>query len=202
MLKCLLAVVLFAYGASVSRGQTNSNFYLKADSGAVFQPNRSYSIQGAHYKLPIDPGVRVDFAGGYRFSDWFAGELETGVVYATMNFPGDIHRDYFQVPVLANCILTYPHGKWKPFVGAGAGIVEVLLNAHMDGSLPVDNFTTFGCQAIAGITYPVTSRLDIGINYKFLYSSQFRTDNPFHLPNAEFGPGMSHSISAAFVFHF
>ena len=201
-MKVFQGLLLSACVTFASRAQTNSNFYLKADSGVVFQPNLSYKIQGTHYELPVDPGVRVDFATGYRFTDWCAGELETGVVHAMLNLPGDIHRDYFQVPVLANCILTYPPRRWRPFVGGGAGIVEVLLNAHEDASLPVDNYTTLGCQAIAGITYPVASRLDIGINYKFLYSSQFRTDNPFHLPNAEIGPGMSHTIAAALVYHF
>jgi opacity protein-like surface antigen len=200
-MKVFPTLLLFACGTVASRAQTNSNFYLKADSGAVFQPNLSYDIQGHHGELSVDPGVRVDFAGGYRFTDWCAGELETGVVYAGLNFPGFSKRDYFQVPVLANCILTYPNCKWKPFIGGGAGIVEVILNPRMDASL-MENQTTFGCQAVAGFTYPITRRLDFGVNYKFLYYSQFTIHSPSNLPNAEMGPGMSHSIAAAFVFHF
>ena len=201
-MKVLLSLLFCACGTVASWAQTNSNLYLKADSGIAFQPDLSYKVQGNHFELPVDPGVRVDFAGGYRFADWCAAELETGVVYAMLNFPGDIHRDYFQVPILANCLLTYPHGKWKPFVGGGAGIVEVILNSRQNASLPVENHTTFGCQAIAGMTYPITRRLDFGMNYKFLYSSQFTIHGPSNLPNAEMGPGMSHTIAMAFVYHF
>lgn len=208
-MRILPALLLYACGILASRAQTNLSLYLKADSGVVFQPdvrlqflpNAKLGFTAHHYELPIDPGVRVDFASGYRFNDWCAGELETGVVYAGLNFPGDLRRDYFQVPILANCVLTYPRGRWRPFVGGGAGIVEVILNPREDAS-SFENHTTFGCQAIAGITYPITLHLDFGINYKFLHSSQFTMPGPSHAPSAEFGPGMSHAIAAAFVYHF
>ena len=201
-MRVLFALLLCACGTLASRAQTNSNFYLKADSGIVFQPDVRLQFPTQRYEMPVDPGVRVDFAGGYRFTDWCAGELEAGVVYAMLNMPGDVRRDYFQVPVLANFLLTYPHGKWRPFVGGGAGIVEVILNPRNDASLPAENYTTFGCQAIAGMTYPITRCLDFGINYKFLYSSQFTIHSPSNIPSAEMGPGMSHTIAAAFVYHF
>jgi opacity protein-like surface antigen len=91
----------------------------------------------------FDPGFRLSLAGGYRFTDAIAVELETGFTYASVRpFAMDqsfhsegntfVVDDYFRVsisdmnlwtvPFLANVVYRIPsHSRLKPYVGIGAG---------------------------------------------------------------------------------
>src|SRR5581483_524865 len=188
-MKVLTPVVLSLGAARAVCAQTNSNFYLKTDIGMAIESDIRFQFRGFGYDLPVDPGVRVDVGSGYRLTDWLAAEFETGVVYAKLNLPGDLHRDLYQVPVMGNLVLSDPHSKWKPYLGGGAGIVEVLLNPYVGDSLGLNQHTVFGYQLMTGFRYLFTQHVDLGAEYKFLYVSKFTVEGA-PSPDVVMGPGL------------
>jgi opacity protein-like surface antigen len=176
--------------SQVNLGSNAFTAYLNQAAAGMGVSNGVYSL--GRPKIKLDPGVRFDLAGGYMFNESLSLELETGLVYNSIKeidfsasapfgaytYAWNVNGDLYQVPILANLVYTFnTKSQWKPFLGAGVGGVESIMDLH---SKSYSDFQ-FAYQAMAGIAYEVNKNLNIGISYKFLGTldhnfSDFKTD--------------------------
>src|SRR5689334_16253744 len=59
-------------------------FYVKADAGASLPTDvrlrEFYGPVASGSKIELEPGIKLGLRGGYGFTDWFDGEVETGII--------------------------------------------------------------------------------------------------------------------------
>src|SRR5690348_13278642 len=176
---CASALCLTAAQAQAQ----DSRFYVGADAGgALTSDTRVKEFFGPvnpGTKVSLDPGVRVGFKGGYRLTDWFAVEGETGVIANNIkSISGasiDGNATLANVPFLLNARIEIPHGKCPvtPYFGGGGGGAATILNFdhHIDfnnvrlhGS---DSDLVWAYQAFAGLRYAINDRMGIGVAYHY-----------------------------------
>lgn len=199
----------------------SSRFYVGADAGgAMTSDSRVKEFFGPvnpGTKVSLDPGVRIGFKGGYKLTDWFAVEGETGVIYNNIkSITGasiDGNASLANVPFLLNARFEIPHGRCPvtPYFGGGAGGSATIfsLEHHIDlngvrltGS---DAAPVFAYQAFAGLRYAISDQMDVGVEYHY-----FATTGPTWTADASgtstdhmrFLGVQSHMVSAAFTYRF
>ncbi|HEY2082677.1 MAG TPA: outer membrane beta-barrel protein [Verrucomicrobiae bacterium] len=198
-----------------------SRFYVGADAGgALTSDTRVKEFFGPvnpGTKVSLDPGVRVGFVGGYKLTDWFSVEGETGVIANNVkSITGasiDGNATLANVPFLLNGRFELPHGRCPvtPYFGGGAGGSASVFNlehdmdlngVHLRGS---DAAVVFAYQAFAGLRYAINDQMGIGVEYHYFCTTgptwsgdTFGTASD-HL---RFLGVQSHTISLAFDFHF
>jgi len=199
-----------------------SRFYVGADAGgALTGDTRVKSFLGPvdpGTKVRLDPGVRVGFVGGYRLTDWFSVEGETGVIGNNIksitgaSIDGD--ATLANVPFLLNARIQMPHGKCPitPYIGGGAGGSATVLGFehHIDfngerlhGS---DAAVVFAYQAFAGLRYAINDHMGLGLEYHYLATTG-PTWTADHTGGASsdklsFLGVQSHALTVAFDYHF
>ncbi len=147
-------------------------------------------------KLSFKTGVRLDLDGGYQFNDSWALEAEAGFTYNAVDFANGVStvsRSLYQVPLLLNGIYTVPV-KWcvKPYIGAGMGGVATGLNGLNDVGA--------AGQFLAGLKFKLSSRIDVGLGYKFLITAKHDWDNVLKVTQS--GRTINNSILADVTFKF
>ncbi len=149
-----------------------SGVYLRTAVGAFLADD--YDIGGGVHnqkfssaQISSRAGFRFTGAVGYKFNDWFALELESGVLYneihevivedpkPTKSNKGgesvvigedDIHDpDQFQVPVMLNAFFFIPTGtRLRPYLGGGIGgmfhWVDAQISDPENGGKTIDSF--------------------------------------------------------------
>lgn len=118
-------------------------------------------------EVDTDVGFRVDLGLGYKLSSSssvvVAVELESGFLYNSIS---DVDANIWQIPVLANVVLTFmPESNWKPYIGVGGGGVYWQIEG---GGSSYDEFDG-ALQALAGIKYKVGQQSEVGLGYKALW---------------------------------
>jgi opacity protein-like surface antigen len=199
-----------------------SRFYVGADvGGALTSDTRVKEFFGPvdpGTKVSLDPGVRVGFVGGYKFTDWFSLEGETGIIANNIksitgaSIDGD--ADLANVPFLLNARFELPHGRCPitPYFGGGAGGSATVLSLehHMDlngvrlrGS---DVAVVFAYQAFAGLRYAINDQMGIGVEYHYLATTGPTWDadstSGTETDHLRFQGVQSHMISVAFDYRF
>jgi len=187
---------------SVSSVQA-SNWYLNGDAGGALQQDVYDKSDGG--TLSFDPGLRADVALGYNINDSFAVELESGVIWnsvdALSGTPLSTYgqsADLYQIPIMLKGIYHLRTGKFVHYVGVGVGGVASIfdLTSHISGPNGSDADFTFGYQAEAGVKYMLSDRASIGIGYKFLGTLEHSwTLETFNLKT---DPTYTHVIFASF----
>lgn len=199
----------------------DSRFYINADAGgAVTMDTRVKEFFGSvdpGTKVKFDPGVRLGFKGGYRVTDWFAVEGETGIIDNNIKSISGANIDgnasFANIPFLLNARFELPHGKCPitPYFGGGAGGAASVFNIehHIDlngvrlrGS---DSATVFAYQAFAGLRYALNDQMGIAVEYHY-----FATTGPTWSADAlstasdhmRFLGVQSHMASVAFNYRF
>jgi opacity protein-like surface antigen len=199
-----------------------SRFYIGADAGGVITPDtRVKGFLGGvdpNTKVRLDPGVRFGFVGGYKLTDWFSVEAETGV-YANniKSITGaDIRGDatLANIPFLLNARFEIPHGRCPitPYLGGGAGGSASVLSFdhHIDfngerlhGS---DAAPVFAYQAFAGLRYAINDRMGLGVEYHYFATTgpTWSADHTGGAPSdhISFLGTQNHAISVAFDYRF
>ncbi len=175
--------------------------YLGINGGGTFVQDLTFKDDLGSGKLRFDPGFRLDVAGGYDFTDWLAGEIETGF---TINIAKAISEDgfernslvMFQVPIMANLRYRVPvRCRLRPFIGAGAGGVYTSLeNDSLFANDQTGHDFVFGYQAFAGVHYQLNPKLEMGLQYKFMGTGQHHFEN--------LGQTMTHAVSVSFALRF
>lgn len=139
--------------------------------------------EGRSFDMPPYYGIR----GTWWHTDTlgFGLELTHAKVYAPDDERAALGFDSLEFTdghniVTANVMRRWPSqwGSATPYVGAGLGFAM----PHVDVEVPAGNSETFGYQltgpaarVTAGVTYPLSDRLDVFGEYQFTYSSNSAT---------------------------
>ncbi|MEL6238022.1 MAG: outer membrane beta-barrel protein, partial [Pseudomonadota bacterium] len=88
------------------------------------------------------------------------------------------------------------------FVGGGVGIANLDIPVEVAGVGTVvdDSTTDFAYQALAGLRFPVSDNLDLGLKYRYFVIDEFEIDTAAGIP-AEVDY-QAHSILASVVYNF
>lgn len=137
----------------------HSGIYATLRAGAVFLDEED--IPGF---AEFNTGFGILASGGYAFGSGFAGEIEFGYRHLTVDgvFDGTVNMYDF----MANALYEYPIGPVQPYIGGGVGlgIVEV----ESDGLGGEESDEGFAWQAIGGVAVPVSDRMDVVVDYRYL----------------------------------
>ena len=197
-----------------------SRFYVGADAGGVITSDpkvkQFLGPVSAGAKVSLDPGVHVGFVGGYRLTDFFSVEGETGIYGSNIKNITDATMDgdatLANVPFLLNARISIPHGKCpiSPYIGGGAGGSATVLSFehHIDingnrlhGS---DADVVFAYQAFAGLRYAITERMGVGVEYHYFVTTgpTWEADGVGSPNKITFSGTQNHAITASFDFRF
>jgi opacity protein-like surface antigen len=192
--------------------------YVRMDVGPALSADLDlkefFEVPVAGRKVKFDPGYRLGLAGGYRFTEWLGGELETGVIYSPVkSVTGAFAADMalWQVPVLGNVVFEYRNETaLVPFIGGGAGfsVSTVDTERFRLGDTFVSGSSTdvvFAYQGFAGVRYDFNRNLGLSLFYKYLATTdpswepewQFHTHGRMRLESPQ-----THSVSLALSYHF
>lgn len=155
-----------------------ASFYFTADAGVLLTDDVDAVVP--QFGPPVattfnlDPGIRFQVGVGYRLTDWFAVELQSGA--AANNFDGLAGSGMInQVPILLNGVFRKKFGAFEPFVGAGAGTAASFVafdNAILTPAGPVLDGTevdmVFAWQLYGGLDYRINESMAVGLVYRFI----------------------------------
>jgi opacity protein-like surface antigen len=151
--------------------------------------------KGGGGSASFNTGARADVGLGYNINECFAVELETGVLW---NEPKGGGGDLYQIPLLVNGIWNIQtHSAFTPYLGGGVGGAALKLDITDFGS---DTAFTFAYQAIAGVKYALSEKLQLDLAYRF-----FGTLEPEWTINSttqKFDPLFNQSVVASVTFKF
>jgi opacity protein-like surface antigen len=192
------------------RGDLGTSLAMETDVDEFLGP-----VSGV--EVDFDPGLRLGVAGGYRITPWLAVELESGVLFNSVNEVGgrSIDASLTQVPFMGNVVVQCNNfNRWVPFVGIGAGGVSSILDIDEqvevgEGTLFVDGNEAdivFAYHAFGGVRYEFNDRMGVGLVYRFMgtqgpswdVESRFLGDDLKIALDDVF----THSISVLFQLHF
>ena len=190
--------------SSSAGGFPTGRLYLGADAGLALQQEVTIKDSGGA-KISFDPGARFDVAVGYHFTDAWAAEFQTGVIYNSIDKIAGISLDsqglsanLYQIPLMANLSYTLPvRERVSAYLGAGVGGVVGVFHGEGGGESTDHTDLTFGYQGILGLKYALNDKMGLGLAYKFLGT----TDH-------DFGSGVksegtrTHSVLVAFTIKF
>jgi opacity protein-like surface antigen len=200
-LAALLGSAVFLVSRPTQLRAEDSQWYLKGEAGPSFVNNittHSTDLFGTTRttKSSFKTGFRFDVDGGYQFNDSWALEAELGFIYNAVDFSnsaGTTSPALYQLPLLVNGIYTLPlNCPVKPYVGAGLGLVVTGLNELGDAN--------GAGQLLAGVKYDLNERIDLGLGYKFLITTEHDWSDV--LGDSHSNRTLSHSILATVTVKF
>ena len=227
MKKILSSLLVAVVGVSLAFPITGSaqdeqgRWFLKADAGGNWTEDTEITEffgqslpPGA--KVKFDPGLRLGFAGGYNFTDWFAMEAELGIMANSIDSITGARRveaDFANVPLLLNAKLKYPNQTpFTPYIGGGVGFSTSILDVedlqigstYMSGS---EADVVFAYQAFAGVRYNLNENMSLGLEYPLFSGPKARIWEAEVVigtfsDTVSFGRTDTHSISLTFQFAF
>lgn len=204
-LRCCSAIAALLAGLAATAVAQDEGlarkFYFTANLGASMPVETT--VKSTDFFIPsgtikFDTGVRLDVGFGYYITDWLSAELDSGILinrireddgFASGNYT------YNQIPILANLIYHIPtRSRFRPFVGAGFGGVESQLeNYDFWSGGPSDSDFGLAWQALAGCRYQLSSKVDLGVAYKYLGTS----DRTFDTLGLKMKGTHTHSLTAS-----
>jgi opacity protein-like surface antigen len=217
----LIGICAGALSFNTASAQAN-RAYLITDVGGVLTSDTTvtefFGPVAPNTKVKFDPGFRFGVAGGYRFTDWFSLEGETGMMGNKISsitgaaISGEAL--FSNVPFLANVRLQLPRNRCPvtPYIGGGLGgsasVMDVehhidLGGVRMTGS---DSTIVFAYQAFAGLQFRINDHMSAGVAYHY-----FATGDPSWEADSSFGTStshlrlrgaQSHAITATFEWRF
>jgi len=136
-------------------------------------------------ELKLSPGLQFDLAAGYRITPWLALEGEFGFTFNTVDSVGNWYypnSELWQMLMMANIVVEYPRGPFRPFAGIGAGGVLSTLSfgnyydyyySSYDGS-GTDFVAAF--QAFGGVRCQLNEQWSLGVVYRVLFTEDQNWD--------------------------
>lgn len=154
----VVACLVAAYMLTASGPVWGAGYYGSVRGGAV-----SRADDGPGFPSP-DTGYAVAGTAGYVLPNGLT--LEGEVSFRELNSGGmggrDRHYGFF-----ANMLYEFAEGYVRPYVGAGAGVaVTEAENVDLLGA-EEDAGSAFAWQAIGGLAFQVTTRVDLLLDYRF-----------------------------------
>jgi opacity protein-like surface antigen len=195
--KLILCFVLVCSGLTLFAATDQPPIYFRAEAGPAFLRTLRADYGIGHFDELSDVGTRFDLTLGYHFTPSLAAELNGGMVWNKLLDMAQ--HDFCQVPIMLNLLWKPAYGRLAPFVGAGAGAVDLILVPHGFSGLHTESHFVFGAQALAGVGYRISRAWELGLSYRFLgaASDNFRNGGTIRL-----GPAYSHAIQVEFTFAF
>lgn len=194
--------------------------YVRVDVGPAWTQNTDLKafpeVAGAH-QVKFDTGARVNAAFGYKFLDWLAAEVETGVAANSIHSirgAAEADASVANVPFLANLVLEVPTGsRLVPFLGAGVGFSSTVLNVDeitIDGVTVFDGSDTdvvLAYQGFAGLRYEIDRHWSVSLSYHYLgtQDATWETHSIFvggGSRDIRLGSLNTHAVMAGFNFRF
>ncbi len=219
-LLCVCSAVAFV-SLTGAQGQI-TGLYLRGDvGGQVTQDARLLGFFGEPLapgaKVKFDPGIRLAFAGGYHVTDWFAAEVEAGVMANKIrSITGASRVDeatFSNVPLLLNARFECPSRRFplSPYFGGGLGMSASTIDAdHIDigGTSMRGNQSSvvFAYQAFGGLRYRLNDRMGLSLEYHYFATTDSSWDADIAAGTASskmrFAGTQTHTASIAFDFRF
>jgi OOP family OmpA-OmpF porin len=184
-IRLLAGVSLLAALTATGASAESVGWYAAADVGYHHTIAMHLTSTGLGSKADFKPDVAGDVRAGYQITPHWRveGELAyrpgkvdyittTGLYYT--NAGGSVNATSAMANILFDVL---PNGPFDPFVGVGVGGVQTNVNMHGEAPLlPVqtsvihDSRTRLAYQAIAGVAWAVTPRLNVDLTYRYLSS--------------------------------
>jgi len=210
---------LLLFAAARAQAQVGNRFYFKADIGGNWTQDadlREFFGEPltAGAKVKFDPGLRLGFTTGFRVTEWFSPEVETGIMASEIkSISGSSSSDawFYNVPLMFNIRLQPPHMYTVvPYVGIGTGVsfpsidvdrISIGNTSIFDGS---DSDAVWAYQAFAGLRFKINENMGISVEYRYFHadSAQWEADFATGSEKFRFGQTETHCVSLAFDFRF
>ena len=169
----LLSLTLMAGAAQAADG-----FYLSPGVGVVVPMKTDFDVQGVAGTIDYKAGLTGTIAGGYRM-DNFRFEIEGGyssfgidTVRTVAGVSGRLQGDFEMWSGFASAYVDLPLGDFKPYVGAGVGIVrtdgsDILLDASEGLRFPANS--NLGIHGEVGVLVQAWPNVTFAPNYRYLH---------------------------------
>ncbi len=205
------ALALLAAGAAAQDGSApgpSTGFYIGGGAGANFQEENRFRGGGGDSNTTYGPGFVGLLNFGYGLGNGVRLELEPAWrhndadVIGGVGGRGGTDAGSLMVNGLYDFNVPMLHG-WQPHIGAGVGVARVHNHTSSTDTPVVDgNDTEPAFQAIAGVDYPVTPALKLGLDYRYFLAH----DTSFHVAgtgaSVTGGDFNDHSILVTFRYQF
>jgi opacity protein-like surface antigen len=215
----LFATIIFpSWAAAADWEQFN---YWKLDGGPLWTSSTGVKDLFG----PVRSGTRVDFGtgasvglgAGYRLTDWFAAELETGFMVSpieSITGAAQVDGTVFNCPLMVNGVFQIPNrSRFTPYAGLGIGGAFSTLdlaylnygNTMFSGS---SSAAVFAFQGFAGLRFALTEHSSLGLEYRFLRTGgpSYEMDSGFyanlHSDHVQFEAMTMQSVGIRFDVHF
>lgn len=203
-----------------AHGQEKGRAYFDADIGGTIMPDTDlkdfFGPVASGSEVQFDPGLRLGFRGGYGVTDWFAAEIETGVLGNSIRSISGATEDdasLSNIPILFNARLQLSQfDKLTPYFGVGVGCSIAVLDAddivigggRLTGTM---SETVFAYQGFAGLRYRINDNMGLSLEYRYFATMGPEWDadviyGPAGSDSIEFGRIQYHVLSVAFQFRF
>jgi len=201
-----------AAGLCTAASAQTDGWYAGAEAGVNIVPKAKFGLaDGNSWAQKQDPGYALGGEFGYAFGpvrvegevSWRQNDLNKITdAFGTSSAGGNINA----VAAMANIYYDFYTGtKFTPYLGAGAGGINISEDHARAGGLLVTNDSDLkpGYQGIAGVSYAVNDQLSIKADYHYVRADQvrFTTDGGY---DGETGRGtyQNHAVMVGFTWHF
>lgn len=221
MRKLAIMVALATTALATPAMARDNAWYVGIEGGGLLVEDSNFDIGAVNNGLKVDHeyGYDVDGIIGYDFGPIrIEGEVgykraENEALTSTVNGLGGVPAGRYEskysgstsaLSFMVNGLLDFgANDGLNGYVGGGAGMARVKAdNYRFNGGLTAldDSDTRFAWQAIAGVRYPVTENVDLGLKYRFFNVDDLKmTAADGQTANGRF---RSHSLLASLVFNF
>jgi opacity protein-like surface antigen len=203
-----------------ARSQEKGRGYVDGDIGGTIVPDADFKEYfgpvASDSKVEFDPGIRFGLRVGYGVTDWFAGELETGLTVNSIHSisgASDSDATLSNIPCLLNARFQLSKfDRLTPYFGAGVGFSVAVLDAEdivigggrLEGTMST---VVFAYQGFAGLRYKINDNMGVSLEYRYVATTgpEWEPDviyGPAPSDNIGFGRIQSHVFSIAFQFKF
>ncbi len=167
----LLATAIIGLSASAALAEENG-LYLGAAGGLSIARDSRIVGTGIDSNAEFDNGLAGAGAVGYGFGSGLRAELELGYRENDVDSIGGLAGagDVSAISTMGNVLFDFDNSsRFTPYLGVGAGAARV----DLDGASPVgggsinDDDTAFAYQGIAGVSYRVSDRFKLTLDYRY-----------------------------------
>lgn len=217
----LTTCIVVLLSLSPAESQVAGRGYFDGDIGGSIMPDADFEEYfgnpiASGSKVEFDPGFRMGLRAGYGVTDWFAAELETGLMVNSIDsISGATESDAFlsNIPCLVNARFQLSQfDRLTPYFGVGVGFSVTTLDADniaygggwLEGTMST---VVFAYQGFAGLRYNFNDSMGVSLEYRYFATTEpeWEADviyGPAGSDNIGFGRIQSHVFSIAFQFRF
>jgi outer membrane protein OmpA-like peptidoglycan-associated protein len=208
MRKLALIAVLTSTAIATPALARNDAWYIGVEGGGTIVEKADYRLTSTILSTSKQkPGFDVDGIIGYDFGA-FRLEAEVGYKQAILKSiavtTADAYGKTSALSFMVNGLLDFGSDDgFSGYVGGGAGVARIKLSNYGIrgvGQLTDDSDTGFAYQGIAGVRYPVTTNVDVGLKYRFF--NENRVDLVNNNGVSQRTRFRSHSLLASLVYNF